>query len=106
MKKLCSRCNYIGPGRHGLFSGNVYIAVAQISLGVALIATNPSISNWTEIIVLAIAILSIIVGILNFRDSRKPGKICPRCGNNNMIDIDTEEAQNIMKQNNLTIPKS
>lgn len=75
-------------------------------LGVALIATNYSISNWTEILILAVAILSILVGILNIRDSKKPGKICPKCSNNNMIDIDTEEAQNIMKVNNLTIPES
>ena len=106
MIKLCSSCLFIGPGRHGLFSGNKYIGSGQILLGVALIATNYSILSWTDIVILVIAIFSIIVGILNIRDSRQPGKICPRCNNMLMIDIDTEEAQQIIKANNLTVPGS
>ena len=105
MIKLCPRCNFIGHGRHGLFSGNKHVGIGQILLGVALIATNFSISNWTEILILAIAIISIFVGLLNIRDSRKPGKICPKCSYTNMIDIDTEEAQHIIKQKNLTVPE-
>lgn len=110
MKQLCTRCLLIGTGRHGLFSGNKYIAIAQISLGIALIATNVNTLNFSEfstgrIIILIIAILSIIVGILNIRDSLRPGQICPKCGNPGMLVIESPEGQQFITRNNISIPK-
>lgn len=110
MKQLCTRCLLIGTGRHGLFSGNKYIAIAQISLGLALIATNVNTLNisefsWSQILILVIAILSIIVGILNIRDSYRPGRICPKCNNPGMLVIESPEGQQFIKSNNISIPK-
>ena len=110
MKKLCTRCHYIGTGKHGLFSGNIYVAIAQISLGIALIAvnidtTNLSSLNWTQIIVFTIAILSILVGILNLVDSRKPGLICPRCNKPGMLDMESYEGQRFIKEKQIKIPQ-
>ena len=104
MEQLCTRCHFIGHGRHGLFSGNAYIGIAQISLGLALIATNIGRFNWSEIIILIIAVISIFVGILNILDSKKPGRICPNCKKTDMILIGTEEGQKFIKENNISVP--
>jgi len=110
MKKLCTRCLYIGMGRHGLFSGNIYVAIAQISLGIALIAVNIDTTNlislnWTQIIVFTIAVLSILVGILNLMDARKPGLICPRCNKPGMLDVESAEGQRFIKEKQIKIPQ-
>ena len=104
MKQICTRCLLIGHGKHGLFSGNLYVAIAQISLGIALIAINVDRLSETGIIIHIIAIVSIIVGFLNFLDSRKPGRICPRCNKSLMVVIESEEGQKFINENNVSLP--
>jgi len=105
MKQICTRCRFIGFGRHSLFSGNIYIAIAQISLGIALIATNIDRLSGTGVIIHIIAAISIIIGFLNILDARKPGRICPKCNKPNMILVGTQEGQNFIKENNISIPE-
>jgi len=110
MKQLCVRCLFIGTGRHGLFSGNVYVAIAQVSLGIALIAVNIDFGNlggldWEKSLILAISLLSILVGILNFRDYTKPGRICPKCATPGMLVIESPEGQRFIRENNIKIPE-
>ena len=104
MKQICRKCLLIGYGKHGFFSGNLYIAIAQISLGIALIALNVDRLSGTGIIIHIIAITSIIVGFLNFMDSRKPGRICPRCSKSQMVVIESEEGQRFINENNVSLP--
>lgn len=109
MKKICTRCRFTGKGKHGLFSGNIYIATAQVSLGIALIAFNFNFVNlsnldWAQIFILVVAVLSIIVGILNFIDSRKPGLVCPRCSKPGMLDVDSDAGQTFISENNIQLP--
>lgn len=105
MKQICKRCLLIGHGRHGFFSGNVYIAFSQIALGVALIAINIDRLSGTELIIHILAALSIIVGVFNFLDSRKPGLICPRCNKTAMVVIESKEGQRFIKENNVSLPQ-
>lgn len=104
MKQICRRCLLIGHGRHGFFSGNIYIAIAQIALGVALIAINIDRLSGTQLIIHVLAGLSIMVGVLNLLDSRKPGRICPRCNKSQMVVIQSEEGQRFITENNVVLP--
>ena len=105
MKQICKKCLLIGHGRHGLFSGNIYVAIAQISLGLALIAINIDRLSGPELIIHILAALSIVVGVFNLLDSRKPGRICPRCNKAEMIVIETQEGQKFIKENNISLPQ-
>lgn len=97
-------------GRHGLFSGNIYVAIAQVSLGIALIAINIDFGNlggldWSKALILAVSLLSILVGVLNFIDYKKPGRICPNCSMPGMLVIESREGQKFIKENNIKIPE-
>lgn len=110
MKQLCTNCLLIGYGRHGLFSGNIYIGIVQMALGVALIAVNIDTLDIAEyslsqLLILGVSLLSIIVGALNILDSRKPGRTCPKCRRQAMIVIDSPEGQQFIEINNISIPE-
>lgn len=104
MKQICKRCLLIGYGRHGFFSGNIYIAIAQICLGVALIAINIDRLSGSQLVIHVIAGLSIVVGVFNLLDARKPGRICPRCNKSQMVVIESEEGQRFIQENNVSLP--
>jgi hypothetical protein len=105
MKQICKKCLLVGHGRHGLFSGNIYVAIAQISLGLALIAINIDRLSGPELIIHILAALSIVVGVFNLLDSRKPGRICPRCNKSAMVVMESEEGQRFIKENNISLPQ-
>ena len=102
MSKLCPNCHYIGKGKHSFLSGNIYLAILDF-VAVAIILYTGQVFG-SKIVGLLFGIFFLLVGVKNVIEYYKGGNICPSCNYKPMIPLDKREAQQIIKENNLTIP--
>jgi len=52
-----------------------------------------------------VAAIVTIAGLINVIDSFSDGRLCPNCGKDNMIPLDSLQADEIVREKNLTLPE-
>jgi len=104
MQKLCTKCNFIGKGKHGLFSGNIYFGISEVAVAVIIVATGERFLQSYAYAAVVGAIVA-IAGIINIIDSFSDGRICPSCGKDNLIQLDSLQAAEIIEEKNLSVPE-
>ena len=52
-----------------------------------------------------VAAIIAIAGIINIIDSYSDGRLCSSCGKDNMIPLDSLQADEIIREKNLTLPE-
>lgn len=104
MQKLCTKCNFIGKGKHGLFSGNLYIGILEVIVAVIIVVTGERLLQSYSYAAVVAAIVA-IAGIINIIDSFSDGHLCSKCGKDNLVPLDSLQADDIIKKNNLSVPE-
>jgi len=104
MQKLCTKCNFIGKGKHGLLSGNIYVGILEVCVGIFILITGERYLSSFIYGALVAAIVT-IAGIINIIDSFSDGRLCPSCGKDNLIPLDSLQADEIIKEKNLSVPE-
>ena len=104
MQKLCTKCNFIGKGKHTLFSGNIYVGILEVVVAVIIVVTGERLLQSYAYAIVVGAIVA-IAGVVNIIDSFSDGNICSNCGKDNLILLDSLQAEEIITKNNLTIPE-
>lgn len=104
MQKLCTKCNHIGEGKHGLMSGNIYVGALEVVAAIVILFYGGDLlQSYTYAAVVA-AIVA-IAGTINIIDSFSDGRLCDSCGRDNLIPLDSLQAEEIIKEKNLTLPE-
>jgi len=104
MQKLCTKCNFIGKGKHGLLSGNIYVGILEVAVGILILNFGGQYLG-SFIYGAVVAAIVAIAGIINIIDSYSDGRLCPNCGKDNMIPLDSLQADEIIREKNLTVPE-
>ena len=105
MQKLCTKCNHIGEGKHGLMSGNIYVGALEVIAAVIILFKGGDLlQSYTYAAVVA-AIVA-IAGTINIIDSFSDGRLCASCGRDNLIPLNSIQAEEIIKEKNLTLPEN
>lgn len=96
MQKICTLCHYIGKGKlnkklFGLIIFNVALAALCFSL------------NSTFYLILGVIFTIFAFG--DFLRLFQDGQKCPICNNESLIPLDSNRAQTLIKEHNLTIPE-
>ena len=104
MIKLCTNCNFIGKGKHGLLSGNIYVGILEVVVAVIILFTGQKLFQ-SFVYGAVVAAIVAIAGLLNIMDSFSDGRLCPNCGKDKMIPLDTPKALELIKTHNLVIPE-
>lgn len=104
MEKLCTKCNNIGKGKHGLFSGNIYFGLLEVAVAIVIVATGERFLQSYAYAAVVGAIVA-IAGIINIIDSFSDGRLCSNCGKDNLIPLDSLQAAEIIEKNNLNVPR-
>ncbi|MEQ9618982.1 MAG: hypothetical protein RIG61_07380 [Deltaproteobacteria bacterium] len=102
MQKLCTNCNFIGKGKHGLLSGNIYVGIIEVVVAVIILFTGQKLLQ-SFIYGAVVAAIVAIAGLINIMDSFSEGRLCPNCGKDKMIPLDTPKAQVLIQEHNLTV---
>lgn len=105
LKSICKTCHFIGKGSHSLITANLYLGIGLVIFGVIIFMSNINLYSELGAIAFLIMVASLYFGITNILNSRKPGSICPNCKNKDMALLNTEEAQKLIKENNLSVPE-
>jgi hypothetical protein len=104
MQKLCTKCDFIGKGKHGLLSGNIYVGILEVVAAVILLLIGKELlQSYAYAIVVATIVA--FAGIVNIVDSFSDGRLCPSCGKDNMIPLDSLQADDIIREKNLPVPE-
>lgn len=104
MLKLCTKCDSIGKGKHGLLSGNIYVGILEVVLGLTILAMGAEYLD-SFIYGAVVAAIVTIAGLINVVDSFSDGRLCPNCGKDTMIPLDSLQADEIVRKKNLTLPE-
>ena len=96
MQKLCTKCNFIGKGKHGLFSGNIYFGIFEVLVAVAILIYGEQFLA-SFIYGAVVAAIVAIAGIINIIDSFGDGRLCASCGKDNLIPLDSLQAEEIIR---------
>ena len=102
MQKLCTKCNFIGKGKHGLLSGNIYVGILEVVLAIIILFTGQKLFQ-SFIYGAVVAAIVAIAGLTNIIDSFSDGQLCLNCGKDYMIPLDTPKAQALIQEHNLTV---
>lgn len=85
-------------------SGNIYVGILEVVVAIIILVTgNELLQSYAYAAVVA-AIVA-IAGIINIIDSFSDGRLCPSCGKDNLIPLDSLQADEIVKEKNLAIPE-
>jgi len=104
MQKLCTKCDFIGNGKHGLLSGNIYVGILEVAVAVLILIMGAEFLG-SFIYGAVVAAIVAIAGLVNIIDSFSDGRLCPNCGKDNMIPLDSLQADEIIRAKNLTVPE-
>ncbi len=104
MQKLCTKCNFIGKGKHGLMSGNIYVGILEVIVALAILIKG---GEWLESFAYAAVVAAIvaIAGLINIVDSFSDGRLCSNCSKDNLIPLDSLQAEEIIKEKKLSVPE-
>jgi len=103
MLKLCTKCDFIGKGKHGLMSGNVYVGALEVILAVLIVVKGGELLQ-SYIYAIVVGVIVAFAGIVNILDSFSDGHLCANCGRDNLIPVDSLRAEEIIREKNLTLP--
>ena len=112
MKRICLDCNQFGEPKVSILNTKylispkilLYAILLEAVVVIFILATGLIYGFNNDASVRGIIIL--IGGILTFIMYRNAIKECPNCKSNLLTAINTPEAQKIIKENNLSVPKS
>ncbi len=104
MQKLCTKCNHIGKGKHGLMSGNIYVGIIEVVVAIVILVKGGELLQSFAYAAVVAAIVA-IAGLINIIDSFSDGRLCSNCGKDNLIPLDSLQAEEIIKEKNLSVPK-
>ena len=104
MQKLCTKCDFIGKGKHGLLSGNIYAGILEVVVALGILVFG---GEYLDSFIYGAVVAAIVAigGIINIIDSFSDGRLCPSCGKDNMIPLDSLQADEIISKKNLTVPE-
>lgn len=100
MDKLCRECNYLGKEKYdkSTFHWSLIVFFSNVLLLYYSI-------KYPAILVTIASVIFIIYSLYSLVSFLVDPNICPVCDNKKtMISIDSSEAKEIIKQNNLTVP--
>lgn len=103
MRKLCTKCDFIGKGKHGLLSGNIYVGLLEVAVAVIILIKGEEFFK-SFIYGAVVAAIIAVAGLINIIDSFSDGRLCPNCGKDNLIPLDSLQAEEIIKEKGLTVP--
>ncbi len=85
-------------------SGNIYVGILEVVLGLIILAMG---TEYLESFIYGAVVAAIvtIAGLINVVDSFSDGRLCPNCGKDNMIPLDSLQADEIVREKNLTLPE-
>jgi len=85
-------------------SGNIYVGILEVVLGLIILAMGAEYLD-SFIYGAVVAAIVTIAGLINVVDSFADGRLCPNCGKDNMIPLDSFQADEIVREKNLTLPE-
>ena len=85
-------------------SGNIYVGILEVVLGLIILAMG---SEYLDSFIYGAVVAAIvtIAGLINVVDSFSDGRLCPSCGKDTMIPLDSLQADEIVREKNLTLPE-
>lgn len=111
MKRLCLECNQFGEPRISVLNTKFMIspkillyAVFLEAVVVIFIAANGFIYGFNQDDSVR-GIVIFIGGMVTFYMYKNALKTCPKCKHSSLASIKSPEAQKVIKENNLSIPK-
>ena len=112
MKRICLDCNQFEEPKLSVLNTNflvspkilLYAVLLEAVVVIFIVATGFIYGFNNNDSVQGIVIF--IGGIITFYMYKNALKKCPNCKSNSLTSIKTPEAQKIIKENNLTVPKS
>ncbi len=104
MQKLCTKCNFIGKGKHGLLSGNLYVGLLEVAVALVILIKGGQLLQSFAFAAVVAAIVA-IAGLINVIDSFSDGRLCPSCGKDNLIPLDSLQADEIIQEKGIKVPE-
>lgn len=85
-------------------SGNIYVGILEVVVGLIILVMG---SEYLDSFIYGAVVAAIvtIAGLINVIDSFSDGRLCPNCGKDNMIPLDSLQADEIVREKNLTLPE-
>lgn len=103
MLKLCTKCDFIGRGKHSLMSGNIYVGAIEVIVAVLIVVKGGELlQSYTYAIVVGVIVA--FAGAVNIIDSFSDGRLCASCGRDSLIPVDSFQAEEIIKEKDLKVP--
>ena len=103
MLKLCTKCDVIGRGKHGLMSGNIYVGALEVIVAVLIVVKGGELLQ-SYIYAIVVGVIVAFAGAVNIIDSFSDGRLCSSCGRDSLIPVDSFQAEEIIDKKNLTVP--
>jgi len=102
MVKLCFNCHYIGRSKRSFWSGNIYVGISFVALGIVGLYFRGETfgSHYLYSIIQTIVIIS---GILDITKYFIGGKTCPKCDEQAMHSLGTDESIKLIKLYDLNL---
>ena len=105
MNFLCKNCNKISPLKFNFALENKGLGIFIIFVGLFFLIFKSDLLN-SKALLISYSLFLIVWGFVNIARHHNKKQTCPECKARGMlIAIDTPEAQQIIKENNLEIPK-
>ena len=85
-------------------SGNRYVGILEIIVAIVILVKG---GEWLQSFAYAAVVAAIvaIAGLINIIDSFSDGRLCSSCGKDNLIPLDSLQAEEIIREKNLSVPK-
>jgi len=109
MQQICPKCLYKGKAKNNHFLGGTHIPLVGLMLGVGFVWFPTKLfsepGTFLEYIILPLfPLVSLALAIYLIIDYYKNNNnLCPKCNNEKMIDLDTQEAENLINQYDLKV---
>ena len=84
-------------------SGNIYVGALEVVAAVVMLVYGGKLLQ-SYAYAAVVAVIVAIAGIMNIIDSFSDGRICAGCGRDNLIPLDSLQAEEIIREKNLQIP--
>lgn len=109
MQQICPKCLYKGKAKHSRFLSGTHIPLVGLMLGVGFVWFPIKLifepGTFLEYIILPLfpLVCFALTTYLIIDFYKNNSKLCPKCDNEKMIDLDTQEAENLVHQYNLKV---
>ncbi len=85
-------------------SGNIYVGILEVIVAIIILVKGGELLQSFAYAAVVAAIVA-IAGLINIIDSFSDGRLCSSCGKDNLIPLDSLQAEEIIKEKNLSVPE-